>query len=226
MRKILFNKFALTLLVIFPIIVLADDYYWYKDNKIYLEKSNREYIIYNDSLLLESDKKKLIHTENVSYPGHTNLKWGITRSNAIIEDLEHVLYQAPSYKGDEEGDIFVTHRFYVKLKQVEDFVLLQNLAAQYSVYLEQDIDLPLCYILMCGLPSSFNALELANIFYESGLFMAAEPEFIGGMGLDDTTAINQVTNNESKTTKKIFSNGVLIIESDETIYNILGKKIK
>ena len=202
------------------------DYYWYQDSIIYLDRGDQEYIIYNDSLLLESDKDKLIYTEDLSYPGYTNLKWGTTKPNAIIEDVEHVLYRTPSYKADEEGDIFVTHRFYVKLKQVEDFVLLQNLAAQYSVYLEQDIDLPLWYILMCGLPSSVNALELANIFYESGLFMAAEPEFIGGMGLDNPTAINQVTNNQSKTTKKIFSNGVLIIESDETIYNILGKKIK
>ena len=29
-------------------VVSADDYYWYKGNKIYLERGNQEYIIYDD----------------------------------------------------------------------------------------------------------------------------------------------------------------------------------
>ena len=165
---------------------LYADYYWYKGNKIYLERGNQEYIIYDNSLLSKSDKEKLTYTESVSYPGYTNLKWGTTEPNAVIEDEEHVLYRTPSYKGDEEGDIFVTHRFYVKLKDTEDLSVLQNMAAQYNAEIEEvDNALPLWYVLRCGLPSDFNAMELANIFYESGLFLATEPEMIGGLRLDD-----------------------------------------
>jgi hypothetical protein len=205
------------------------DYYWYQGNKIYLERGHQEYIIYDDSLLNESDKEKFTYTESVSplYPGNPNLKWGITQPNAVIEDVEHVFYRMPSYKGSEDDNVFITHRFYVKLKQTEDSILLQNLTEQYRIDIERDKYSPLWYIMRCGLSSMFNALELANIFYETELFAASEPEFIGGIYPDnDVTAIDQVTNDQSKSTKKMFCNGVFILESGEKIYNIQGMEIK
>lgn len=222
MRRLL----SILLSIIVPIIVSAQDYYWYDGAKIPQERGNQEYIIYDDSLLLESDKEKLIHTENVLYPERVNLKYGITKPNAIIEDLEHVFYRIPSYIGSEDDNVFVTHRFYVKLKDTEDLSVLLNMADQYNAEIEQDVDLPLWYILRCGLPSAFNALELANIFYETELFAASEPEFIGGIYPDnDVTAINHVINNQSERTKKMLHNGILIIESDGKTYNIMGVEI-
>ena len=221
MRKLLF-----TLLSIVPIVVLGQDYYWYDGTKIPLERGNQEYIIYDDSLLLESDKEKLAYCEVVSYPEMANLKWGITQPNAVLEDVEHVFYRTPSYKDGEGGNMFVTHRFYVKLKDTEDLSVLLNMADQYNAEIEQDVDLPLWYILRCGLPSAFNALELANIFYETELFAASEPEFIGSIYPDnDNTAIDQVTNNQSERTKKMLHNGILIIESDGKTYNIMGVEV-
>ena len=154
------------------------------------------------------------------------MKWGITKPNAIIEDLEHVFYRTPSYIGSEDDIVFVTHRFYVKLKQAEDFSLLQNMTKQYNVDFEQDVDLPLWYILTCGLPSVFNALELANIFYETKLFAASEPEFIGGYLNNDINAIDQATNNNSEIIKKKLYNGVLIVESAGNMYNAQGMKLR
>jgi hypothetical protein len=156
-----------------------------------------------------------------------NLKWGITKPNVLIEDLKHVLYRMPSYKNNEGDNIFVTHRLNVKLKSSNDLSVLQNLAKQYNAEIEKESTLPLWYILRCGLLSAFNALELANIFYETELFAASEPEFIGGIYPDnDVTAIDQVTNDQSKSTKKMFCNGVFILESGEKIYNIQGMEIK
>ena len=177
-------------------IVSAEDYYWYNGNKIYLEKGNQEYVIYDNDLLSESDKENLVQSGDVSYPQRNNLKWGITKANVAIEDVEHVLYRMPSYKNGEDGSMFVTHRFYVKLKDSNDLSILQNMAKQYNVEIEEeDATLTLWYILRCGLPSSSNALKLANVFYESGLFLATEPEFIGGIGFDNPTAINPVNHN-------------------------------
>lgn len=222
MKKLLF-----TLLSIVPIVVLGQDYYWYDGTKIPLERGNQEYIIYDDSLLLESDKEKLAYCEVVSYLEMANLKWGITQPNAVLEDVEHVFYRTPSYKDGEGGNMFVTHRFYVKLKSSNDLSVLQNLAKQYNVEIEKESTLPLWYILRCGLPSVFNALELANKFYETELFAASEPEFIGGIYPDnDVTAINHVINNQSKSTKRMFRNGVFILESGGKIYNIQGMEIK
>lgn len=217
MRKLLF-----TLLSIVPIAVLGQDYYWYDGTKIPLERGNQEYIIYDESLLLESDKEKLAYCEVVSYPEMANLKWGITQPNAVLEDVEHVFYRTSSYKDSEDENMFVTHRFYVKLKSSNDLSVLQNLAKQYNVEIEKESTLPLWYILRCGLPSVFNALELANKFYETELFAASEPEFIGGIY---PTSIEQVTNNQSERTKKMLHNGILIIESDGKTYNIMGVEI-
>ncbi len=57
MKRLLF-----ILLSIVPIIVSAQDYYWYDGTKIPLERGNQEYIIYDDSLLLESDKENYLYT--------------------------------------------------------------------------------------------------------------------------------------------------------------------
>ena len=165
-------------------VVSADDYYWYKGEKILLERGDQEYIIYDNSLLSKADKEKLVESENISYPEKSNLKWGMTKPNAVINDLEHVLYRMPSYKGDESGNIFVTHRFYVKLKDINDLSVLQNMAKQYDVEIEKEGTLPGWYTLRCNLPSSSNAMNLANIFYESGLFSVAEPEFIANVRFD------------------------------------------
>jgi hypothetical protein len=192
-----------------------------------LERGNQEYIIYDDSLLLESDKEKLIESGNVSYPEMVNLKWGITKPNVLIEDLKHVLYRMPSYKNNEGDNIFVTHRLNVKLKSSNDLSVLQNLAKQYNAEIEKESTLPLWYILRCGLLSAFNALELANIFYETELFAASEPEFIGGIYPDnDVNAINQVINNQSDIINKKLVNGILVIEHNGKIYNAQGIRVR
>ena len=222
MKRLLF-----ILLSIVPIIVSAQDYYWYDGTKIPLERGNQEYIIYDDSLLLESDKEKLAYCEVVSYPEMANLKWGITQPNAVLEDVEHVFYRMPSYKDGEGSNMFVTHRFYVRLKNNNDLSLLQSMAKQYNAEIEKESALPLWYILRCGLQSSFNALELANIFYETELFAASEPEFIGGIYPDnDVNAINQVINNQSDIINKKLVNGILVIEHNGKIYNAQGIRVR
>ena len=60
-------------------VVSADDYYWYNGEKIYLERGNQEYIIYDDALLSEIDKQKLERSESDSYLEEPNLKWGRVR---------------------------------------------------------------------------------------------------------------------------------------------------
>ena len=163
-------------------VVSADDYYWNNGEKIYLERGNQEYIIYDDALLSEIDKQKLEISESDSYLEDPNLKWGITKPNTIIEDLEHVLYRMPSYTR-EGTNIFVTHSFLVKLKGSDDLPILQNMAEQYNVKIVKEELLPLWYLLVCNLPSSSNALDTANRFYESGKFAVSEPNFMGGLVL-------------------------------------------
>ena len=164
-------------------VISADDYYWYRGEKIYLERGNQEYIIYDDVLLSEIDKKKLEYTESDEYFKNPNLKWGITKPNTVITDLEHVLYRMPSYTSEGRTNFFVTHSFLVKLKDSGDLPILQNMAEQYTVEICKEGPLPLWYLLVCNLPSSSNALDIANRFYESGKFAVSEPNFMGGIVL-------------------------------------------
>ena len=85
----------------------AQDYYWSYGEKILLERGNQQYIIFQDDLLSEADKAKLVKSEDVSLPDMSNLKWGITKPDAVLEDKEHVLYSTPSYKTDSEKDMFL-----------------------------------------------------------------------------------------------------------------------
>ena len=138
-NKILFSV-MLCLACTFSVNVSAQqDYYWYKESKILLERGNQEYIIYDDALLLQSDKEKIVEKGDVSYPEMANLKWGITKPNAIIEDLEHVFYRTPSYIGSEDDIVFVTHMLKYTIMANRHLVLFLH----YTVlpYLVIQIDL-------------------------------------------------------------------------------------
>ena len=182
------HLFTTFFLIGMSLTVCSQDYYWYKGTKVPLERGCRKYIIYENDKLSESDKSHITHSEDVFYDEIPNLKWGTTTAHAIIEDTAHVHYSIISYRkdGDYYDNIFVTHRFYVQLKNQENLPLLQELADRYSVEIENKAALvneqgvfPAWYILRCKLDAPKNALELANLFYETtNLFSATEPEMI------------------------------------------------
>ena len=65
--------------------------------------------------------------------------------------------------------------FQVKLKSEEDVVLLEQMTEQTrSVILEQNGFMPLFFRVSVTENSELNALECANIFYESGLFQGVQ----------------------------------------------------
>jgi len=178
-------------------------------------------------LLDESDKAQILTSDDVSYEGKQNLKWGITKPNAVIEDSEHVLYQMPSFKTSCDHDIFVTHRFLVKLKNSEDLTVLQEMANQYQAEIEKQADaMPLWYILRWGLNGSHTALELANIFYESGEFAVSEPEFMGDVCPENEEHADiQVLHDQAKR-HKILRDGQMYIEREGKEYTIMGHEVK
>lgn len=182
------HLFSTFFLIGMSMTVCSQDYYWYRGTKVPLERGCRKYIIYENDKLSESDKSHITHSEDVFYDEIPNLKLGTTTAHAIIEDTAHVHYSIISYRkdGDYYDNMFVTHRFFVKLKNQENFPLLQELADRYSVEIEHKSALeneegvsPPWYILRCKLDAPKNALELANLFYETtDLFSATEPEMI------------------------------------------------
>ncbi len=219
--------FALMLLSGSMANILAQDYYWYNGNKMPLERGNQLYLIYEDDLLSESDKAQIVEGEEVFYPGYTNLKWGKTKPNAKIEDTKHVHYIAPSFKkGDKEDDnMFVTHRFYVKLKSKDGLAALQDLAAQNNAEIEEAKTgaFELWYVLRCKLDAPKNALELANLLYEtSDLFTASEPEMINASEL----AGLELNKEQPSAKNKILKDGKMYILRGDKTYTLTGQEVK
>ncbi len=100
----------------------------------------------------------------------------ITQSKLYQE--QNILYVAPFFKinGKELG---LSNYFYVKLKDGNDFKLLEKMAVENRVEIVgHDVYMPKWYLLSCDKLSKGNALDLANLFYESGQFEEAQPDLM------------------------------------------------
>ena len=86
---------------------------------------------------------------------------------------------APYFKTNINNKIGLSNFFYVKLKEEKDIILLRKMAEQTkTIIVEQDAFMPLWFTLSLTEISKLNTLECCNVFYESGLFQAAEPNLI------------------------------------------------
>ena len=73
----------------------------------------------------------------------------------------------------------ISQLFYVKLNTVEGINHLEKLSKENNVtILGNNQYMPLWYTLSCSKKSTGNALEMANLFYESGLFADAIPDIL------------------------------------------------
>ncbi len=90
-----------------------------------------------------------------------------------------IIYSTPHFLTQDSSLIGLSHLFYVKLKSVNDIGALERIANINNVkILGSNIFMPLWFTLSCTDESSGNALEMANIFYQSEEFEFAEPDFI------------------------------------------------
>ncbi len=109
----------------------------------------------------------------------SNYEWTISTGITKLSDtFSQTIYTSPFYKlnGEEVG---ISHFFYVKLKNERDIDQLIKLAENHRVtIIGNNKYMPLWYHLMCTNSSSGNALDVANIFYETGLFEVSEPDIM------------------------------------------------
>ena len=99
-----------------------------------------------------------------------------------IESLKkrrNTLMVSPTYKNKENTEFGLTNNFYVKLKNQNDLGLLYKKAKEFNIeVLGHNEYMPLWFTLSIQKPQNYNALNLANIFYETGLFESTEPAFM------------------------------------------------
>ncbi len=88
-------------------------------------------------------------------------------------------YSAPFFTTQEGEEVGLSHLFYVKLLKKSDIETLEKMAIENSVkIIGKNKFMPFWYTLSCNNSSAGNALEMANLFYESGKFSAAEPDLM------------------------------------------------
>jgi len=76
---------------------------------------------------------------------------------------------------DNKWRVGASHIFYVKLKDLKDVKLLEQMAEQMGcVILLQDHYMPLWFVMSITEASELNGLEMANFFHECGLFGVGE----------------------------------------------------
>jgi len=108
--------------------------------------------------------------------------WTIVEEKDLDLSSSIISYHAPFFYSETQVEIGLTHLFYVKLQKEEDLRILEKLASDNSIsILGNNEFMPLWHTLSCDRNSKGNALEMANLFYESNFFEASEPDFMEGM---------------------------------------------
>lgn len=175
-------------------------YYWCDGVKIPLTVNERKSFIVAETSKQEKISRKLekkggkIKNKNTKYD-YESIGIDVKKKKAKLQtdltaftlddtkldttDLEDVVYAAPYFKAADGADIGITNTLEVRLAGDTDLAKFEELAKEYKVEVlgQNQFDQSI-YSLACTKKSKGNALEIANLLYESGGFEYVSPEFI------------------------------------------------
>ena len=171
-----------------------EHYYWYKGEKVKLSiVENKKFILFkhtNETSIMDylsnlSTKpifeKVVLSSKIVSHPKRIteDLMWTTISSQDRLSNEPDILYEAPYFLSEDGKELGLSHLFYVKLKSEEDLPLLEKTAESNVVEIIGNNEyMPLWYTLSCTKASKSNALDMANLFYETGLFDSSQPDLM------------------------------------------------
>jgi len=183
--------------------IAQEYYYWAIDQKYPLELYvDKQYVVIEDkhkesfaqSLGIQeleisgltplNISKTVLYIKANNTLNTENLHWGFVSRSLSKEAIRssEIIYAAPSFlvNGNNVG---LSQFFYVKIRQEQDIYILNDLAMKNKVeVVGNDSFMPLWYILSCDKNSKGNALEMANLFYETGYFTSAQPDLLVDYG--------------------------------------------
>jgi hypothetical protein len=174
---------------------IATDYYWYKGEKFPLAKKEGKYfVLYDESVsqVRMQSFKSTVSENAFLYPGtdmsgknaakFKTAKWTILENvdlATLTAKSRELFYIAPYYITQDGHECGLTNMFYVKLKDKDEKKVLDKLVEDNKLtFIGHDIYAPEWVSIACDNNSTGNALDMANLFYESGAFLAAEPELM------------------------------------------------
>jgi len=151
--------------------VYSQDYYWHKDAKVFVKKSDHKnfYLFFDANKAIENlevNSKRVFNKE---------LHWALGK----FEGSEFIEYVSPAVINSYNDTLNFSNLFYVRLKDEKDVELLEKMAKETKVeILGNNEFMPRWFTLSCSKNSKGNALEMANLFYESRLFSVTEVDFL------------------------------------------------
>ena len=191
MKKVLLSLLFLTSI---SLLSAQDTYYWYENTKIPMKVIGKTYYIsYEENaeidnfLFSESNKDKVIGNGvlqllDVNYISEplSPIHWAVVTielKENIVKSFE-IPYITPDYEVEEgKSTMKVGNLLYVKLKQKEDYPLLEQYAeAHKTTIVGEDGSIKNLFVLLCTDISKGSSVDVANYLYESGLFEYAEPD--------------------------------------------------
>jgi len=128
--------------------------------------------------------KTIKNNLSVKSANDNGLHWGFVDRSLSKEIVQssNIIYAAPHFRVNGK-EISISQFFYVKLKEDQDIEQLESLAKENNVkIIGNDSFMPLWWILSCDKNSKGNALEMANLFYETGVFASGQPDFMEDYG--------------------------------------------
>ncbi|MCM1076531.1 MAG: hypothetical protein NC411_04135 [Bacteroides sp.] len=183
--------------------LINETYYIYQDEKVPLKIMTDKAAVFfypenEDALRAELDKNNLTLTWVKKYTlnsldKHTeagrelyeNLMRGtiIGQYKKVESALKYTVGWSPYYRLEDGCEAIPCMNFLVKLKPDVEYDRLVKLAEDNNVIIAsgEEYNLPLTYELACTNDSKGNPVEMAIIFYNSGLFEWSAPNF-GGLG--------------------------------------------
>lgn len=125
---------------------------------------------------VEIDNK--FHTGKLKLDKKLNEEEYLKIAKSFYED-PNTEYVSPSFEDPQMpgGLLNLTRFFYVKLYNANDVSYLNYLANQYGALIIEQYEFDPLWYTLSSTSISQNSLDLANIFYETGVFECAHPDF-------------------------------------------------
>ncbi len=187
-----FRKLFIFLLLFLPIAAKAQEYYLYGGNRIDLERRpDKVAVIFKSQALSEEEKTNRIKSlldDGDELNGYDD-SYVTIKSPGIIpasqkystrfSQLSFVKFTAPVFYGTSRlVSTFVTDEFFVRLKDLKDTVKLDLLNLSNSAFIKGRIGDEYTFVIKTFDDVARNALEMCEIYMNSGLFVFAEPDFV------------------------------------------------
>lgn len=182
-------------------------YYYYFNEKIYLDERLDMIFIQFEKGLSEAQKQAVVQSDaslkpwtyhsrmgggDITYDGSGQSDMAVLQSSGRISQAKLNSFRSKdgvlsaSYMFEKDGRFTaITNELIVKLNDAADYPVLEKMATQYGCKIsDRDLLMENVYVLERTKSCKYETLELSHLFHDSGLFYLVDPNFLVFGGYD------------------------------------------